>query len=357
MLGLMQEEGWHMDVWVSPWAIGARGAVAKQKGYLAPNSPRAIDLTNPAAVAWLKQDLLDFLSGPEGSHIDGFFMDRGDEPDVRSTAADVYHDGRNGRQVHNWYPVEFQKIMRDVIDRARPGDGFLIARPGYTGSQAYVMRWGGDTHSVDGFAIPETPDVNAASTDLGLRSVLISLQRAAFMGTAYWGSDIGGYNAWTDREVYARWIEVGFASPLMRFHGQGGTPWKTTQGTFDQGLLDVYKRYVVLRTEMNGYLTKAAGEAAKRGLPMARPLSFEWPDQKAALDRWDEWMLGDDLLVAPVWKSGSRSRVVWIPPGTWVSMWDHSKVEGPKEITVKAPLDQLPMWARPGSPLLDLKIS
>lgn len=218
------------------------------------------------------------------------------------------------------------------------------------------MRWGGDTRSREGLAIPEAPIETAPSTDLGLRSVLISLQRAAFLGTPFWGSDIGGYTAWVDREVYARWIQVGFASPLMRFHGMGGTPWATTRtGRPDPGLIDIYRRYVVLRHDpvVQAYLGRAADEAAATGLPMARPLVFAWPDEAGALDRWDQWLLGPDLLVAPVWERGSRRRTVWIPPGEWVDFWDRtSTVEGPREVTVDVPLDELPMWVRPGSPLL-----
>lgn len=359
MLAALEAAGWHSEVWVSPWAIGARGEEAAANGWLAPDSPRALDLTNPEAVAWLQDDVAAFLASPEGEHVDGFFMDRGDEGDVTSTAEAIYADGRNGRQIHNWYPVEYARIFREIIDEARPDDGWLIARPGYTGSQQYVMRWGGDTHSRDGLAIPEAPIEDAPSTDLGLRSVLISIQRAAFMGTPYWGSDIAGYTAWVDPEVFARWTEVAFASPLMRFHGMGGTPWATTlTGEPDDELIEIYRRYLVMRHDpaMQAYLAAASAEAATSGTPMVRPLVWRWPREDGALDRWDEWLLGPDLLVAPVWESGSREREVWIPPGEWVDFWDRSTtVEGPTEITVDAPLDELPMWLRPDSPLLDLE--
>ncbi len=357
MLEALDERGWRIVVWMAPWAIGARGAEAERSGWLAPESPRSLDLTNPDAVEWLRSDVAEFLDSPEGRYVDGFFMDRGDEPDITSTAEAVYADGRTGRQVHNWYPVGFARIFSGIIDEARGAEGFLIARAGYTGSQAEVMRWGGDTHSREGLAIPEAPMEDAPSTDLGLRSVLISVQRAAFMGTPYWGSDIGGYTAWVDREVFARWVEVGFASPIMRFHGMGGTPWATTTtGQPDPELIDIYRRYVLLRHDpvMQRYLAGAADEAATTGMPMVRPLVFNWQDDAA--NRWDEWLLGPDLLVAPVWRSGSRNRAVWIPPGEWIDFWDRSAtVEGPREITVDAPLDELPMWVRPASPLLEIE--
>jgi alpha-D-xyloside xylohydrolase len=353
MLRRMKEAGWKHEVWVAPWAIDAAGEEARAKGFLAPSSPRALDLTNPAAVAWQQDRLVAFLNGPQGQYVDGLFMDRGDEADVTSTAADVYANGETGRAVHNEYPVLYEKAYREAIDRARPnGGGWLIARPAYTGSQQYVMRWGGDTPSRLGITIPEHPS-DTPSTDLGLRSVLISMQRAAFMGTAYWGSDIGGYSQWIDPDLYARWIEVGAVSPLMRFHGQGGTPWKMTDGTFSQPTLDIYQRYVGLHHALQPYLVERAKEAHESGLPIVRPLVFAWPDEAGARDRWDEWLLGPDLLAAPVWRSGDRRREVWFPPGRWVDVWDRGVVvEGPVTQVVDAPLDVLPLYAREGAGVL-----
>ncbi|MEZ5141429.1 MAG: glycoside hydrolase family 31 protein [Acidimicrobiales bacterium] len=351
MLAAMRDAGWHIQVWVAPWAIGTLGDEARANGYLAPGSTRAIDLTDPDAVAWLQGKVEAFLAGPEGRYVDGFFMDRGDEPDVPSAATDVYADGRNGRQVHNDYPVLYARTFAEAMRRARPdGSGWLIERPAYTGSQASVMRWGGDSPSREGITVPEVPNTGP-STDLGLRAVIISMQRAAFMGTTYWGSDIGGYSPWIDRDLYARWIQVGAASPLMRFHGQGPAPWDVNaDGTVDQELLEIYERYVDLHRALGPELRRLADEAQATGLPIVRPLVFSWPDDPSARTRWDEWTIGPDVLVAPVWRSGQRSREVWFPPGRWTSVWDPSTViEGPATTTVDVPLDVLPMYAREGS--------
>jgi alpha-D-xyloside xylohydrolase len=356
MLQLLQDRDSHPFVWISNWAIGARGREARRLGYLAPGSDRAIDFTDPEAAQWYRDGLTDFLATPEGSLVDGFFIDRGDEPDVPTEPTDVYADGRRGDELRNAYPVLMQQQVRDVLDDVRPDDGFAIARAAYTGTQGLVATWGGDTHSRNGFQIPGVP-ATGTSTDLGLRSVLVSMQRAAFLGIPFWGSDIGGYSEFSDREVYGRWIEVGALSPLMRFHGKGSDlPWDMPTVPHDDAeMTDVYRRYILLHESLVPYLVGLAEEANATGLTPVRPLVFRWPDEPEAGDRWDEWLLGDDLLVAPVWRSGARARQVWFPPGRWVDVFDRSTViEGPTTRRVRAPLDVLPLYAAEGSHVLDL---
>ncbi|MFN8036934.1 MAG: glycoside hydrolase family 31 protein [Acidimicrobiia bacterium] len=357
MLKEMRRAGWRIQVWISPWVLDAPGQYAREHGYLAPRSQRALDLTNPDAVAWEQQRIVDFLRGPEGRYVDGVFLDRGDEGDVTSGVNDVYHDGRTGREVHNAYPVLYERMVREALLRARPARHgraavWMISRPAYTGSQSLTMRWPGDTHSREGLLIPEVEETSP-STDKGLRSYLISMQRAAFMGTAYIGSDTGGYSDWTDKDLYARWVEVSALSPLMRFHGKGPAPWDAGPGgTVDPELLAIYRRYVALHHALAPTLAGLAAVAHARGTPIVRPLVFRWNTQRAR-DAWDEWMIGDDMLAAPVWRSGERSRSVWLPPGRWVSAWSPKQVlRGPEELTVDVPLDQVPLYVKAGSPLL-----
>jgi alpha-glucosidase (family GH31 glycosyl hydrolase) len=352
MLDVMKRRGWTSQVWVSEWVLDERAARAREQGLLAPGSDRELDLTNPLAVRALERDLRRFLHGP-GRRVDGFFVDRSEEI-VPSDPDDVYHDGRNGRQIHNAYPVMLQRAVREALNDTRGREGWAIARAAYTGTAQYAMTWGGDTHSREGVLIPEQPDTGP-STDLGLRSVLVSIQRCAFMGLPYWGSDIGGYSDFGDREVFARWIEVGALSPLMRFHGKGtDAPWDMpTEPKVDQEMIDIYRRYVVLHHALADHQQRLARDAHRTGAPLVRPLVFNYPDDPNVADRWDQWLLGDDLLVAPVWQSGARSRAVYLPEGKWVDFWDRSRVvDGPVEITEDAPLGKLPLFVKQSSPLL-----
>jgi alpha-glucosidase (family GH31 glycosyl hydrolase) len=175
------------------------------------------------------------------------------------------------------------------------------------------------------------------------------------MGLPYWGSDIGGYSDFGDREVFARWIEVGALSPLMRFHGKGtDAPWDMpTEPKVDQEMIDIYRRYVVLHHALADYQQRLARDAHRTGAPLVRPLVFNYPNDPNVADRWDQWLLGNDLLVAPVWQSGARSRAVYLPKGKWVDFWDRSRVvEGPVELTEDVPLGRVPLFVKQGSPLL-----
>ena len=356
MLKLLHARGWKTQVWISEWVLDERAAKARTGGWLAPGSEREPDLTNPEAVRSIRKDLEDFLRGPEGRYVDGFFIDRTEEI-VPSSAGDVYHDGRTGRQIHNAYPVLMQRIVRDALNKTRPDGGWFITRGSYTGTTSLGMNGWSDTHSRTGVAIPEQPDTGP-STDLGLRSVLISLQREAFMGQPYYGTDVGGYTSFGDREVFARWLEVGAASPLMILDGKAPrTPWNMpTEPTFDQEVLDIFTRYVKLHHALQPYLVRLSHDARRTGAPLVRPLAYNYPRDPNVADRWDEWQLGNDLLVAPVWESGARSRSVYLPKGAWVDFWDRSRViRGPVEITEDVPLGRMPLYVQQGSPLLQDK--
>jgi len=97
-------------------------------------------------------------------------------------------------------------------------------------------------------------------------------------------------------------------------------------------------------------------DARRTGAPLVRPLAYNYPRDPNVADRWDEWQLGNDLLVAPVWESGARSRSVYLPKGAWVDFWDRSRVvQGPVEITEDVPLGRMPLYVQQGSPLLQDK--
>jgi alpha-glucosidase (family GH31 glycosyl hydrolase) len=357
MLDSLRTRGYHLMTWSALWMCGStsgdNGLEAQMLGYLVPGPvgpPNCADIggksfimdpTNVAAQAWWRDKVAAFLSA---YGIQGIKLDRGEEH-IPSEATDVYADGRTGREVRNAYPTLQAKIHYDALQLAHPdGDFVLFSRPAYTGTSPYAIFWGGD--------IPGSESGGSGpGTDLGLRSAIISQQRAAFLGVPIWGSDTGGYYEFKDREVFARWLEFSAFSGIMEIGGVGRhAPWSMpTAPAYDQELIDIYRRYANLRVTLQPYIVAAAQQAAS-GLPIVRPMPFfDRRDRKLA-DLWDQYFFGPDLLVAPVWKVGQRSRSVYFPKGTWRSYWDASQTfSGPRRTTLDVPLDTIPVFVRDGA--------
>jgi alpha-D-xyloside xylohydrolase len=354
MLQSLRHRGYHLMVWSSLWMCGSgagdEGLEAQALGFIAPGpvgAPNCADVggtsfimdpTSVAAQAWWRDKVAAFL---DAYGIQGIKLDRGEEH-IPSEATDIWADGRTGREVHNAYPSLQAKIHHDALASVWPdGDFVLFSRPAYTGTAQYSVFWGGDIPGSEDFGL-------GPGTDLGLRSAIISQQRAAFLGVPIWGSDTGGYYEFKDREVFARWIEFSAFSGIMEIGGQGArAPWNMpTQPAYDQELIDIYRRYTQLRVTLQPYLVAAAADAA-RGMPIVRPMPFLDRRDPALGDLWDQYMFGSDLMVAPVWHVGDRSRTVYFPAGTWRSYWDASQVwRGPRTVTLDVPLDTILVFQR-----------
>ncbi len=354
LLQSLRRRGYRIMMWSAAWVCGTdpgdNGADAAALDYIQPGPPNPpvcsdlgngnfiLDVTNPTARSWFRDRLAAFIAAWD---IDGIKLDRGEEH-IASQATDVWADGRTGREVRNAYPSLQAEMHRDALAAAHPdGDFLLFSRPGYTGTQQYGVFWGGDIPGSEDFGIGK-------GTDLGLRSAIISQQRAAFMGFPIWGSDTGGYYEFKDREVFARWIEFSAFSGIMEIGGVGvHAPWHMpTSPAYDQELIDIYKRYTDERVRLQRYIVDAAHDAAT-GMPIVRPLVFLDRKDRHVRDRWDEYLFGPDLLVAPVWKSSDRRRDIYFPKGVWRSYWDsHDRVRGPRTRTVDVPLDVIPVYVR-----------
>jgi len=347
MVKALHDRGWRVTVWGAPWAIGRRpgtlGWEARKKGYVIGTS--CIDYTNPAAMDWHAKKIEEFI---RRSDVDGWKLDRSEERNP-STKSDIYHDGRTGFAVHNQYPVLYAETYYKGTKAARGDDFILLPRAAYTGSQKYAAIWAGDTRAR---YFPDGNRINPQPTDLGLRSVIISQLRMSFMGFPLWGSDTGGYLAFTKREQFARWIQFSAFCPIMEIGGKNNRnePWDMrTKPHYDEEMIKIFRRYTWIHARLADYTHSLAQRAHQTGNPIVHPLVFDWPDDDKVVDMWDEYMYGPSLLVAPIWDTKKFSREVYLPEGKWTYLWDKNKVhEGPATITVDAPLDIIPVFIRSG---------
>lgn len=355
MLAALRRRGYRLMTWSATWTCGDgpadNGSEAQRLGYHAPGpsgppdcadvggSSFILDVTNAAARSWFAGKLADFLRAYD---LDGIKLDRGEEH-IPSAATDIWADGRNGREVHNDYVHLQTETHFDALSQARDEEDFvLFTRAAYRGTQRLAVVWGGDTAASDSFGL-------GPGTDLGLRSVIISQQRAAFMGFPIWGSDTGGYYEFKNREVFARWIEFSAFSGIMEIGGRGKhAPWDMpTEPSYDEEMIDIYRRYTQLRQDLNGYIVAAARAAGESGLPLVRPMVFLDRGDARLRDLWDQYLFGPDLMVAPVWRVGERERSVYFPAGSWRSLWDEGeRYDGPATVTVPVPLAVIPVYVR-----------
>jgi alpha-D-xyloside xylohydrolase len=357
MLDALRRRGFRILTWSALWACGDgatdNGREALLLGLLAPAPDPlltpvcgdgqahnfVLDPTHPDLPRWWSDKLSAFAARYQ---LDGIKLDRGEEY-IPTAATDIWADGRTGREVRNDYPTLQAKIHHDALAQVREDDFLVVTRSGYTGTSRWAIVWGGDTAGSETFGA-------GPATDLGLRSAIISQQRVAFLGYPVWGSDTGGYYEFKDREVFARWLEFSAFSGIMEIGGTGGphAPWDMpTEPRYDEEMIAIYRRYTEVREELRETLVAAAQEARQSGLPIVRPLVFDFRDDPEVADRWDQYLFGSDLMVAPVWRSGERAREVYFPSGRWESLWNASEVhEGPRFEVVAAPLDVIPVYRR-----------
>jgi hypothetical protein len=264
----------------------------------------------------------------------------------------VSTDGTPGRQMHNRYPVLYHRAAQHIAERPRPLVRFV--RSGWTGSARYApVVWGGDPTVGWGFD--------------GLRSALRQGLSIGLSGVGMWGSDVGGFFALNgrklSRELLARWIELGALSGVMRTQANGlGQARGERPQPLDRATLPLWREMAVLRTRLWPYLAAALDEYRRSGLPLMRQHALTDPDDPALAGRDDQYLLGDDLLVAPVLTAGARRRTLRLPPGTWVDLWRSGglrpamarPLRGRRSITVPAPIGRPPLLVRAGAivPLL-----
>lgn len=360
MLDSLRQRGYELAMWSSTWLCGSdpgdNGIEGQELGFTAPGDDDAppfcddlrgtnfiMDVTDPDARVWFRDKLAAFLAR---YGIRAIKLDRGEEH-IPSETTDIWADGRTGREVHNDYVRIQTKVHRDALAEAFPDGNFtVLTRSGYTGTQKDSLFWGGDIPGSELFG-------SGMGTDLGLRSAIISQQRAAFMGFPVWGSDTGGYYEFKDRDVFARWIEFSCFSGIMEIGGVGShAPWDMpTEPSFDMEMIGIYRRYASLRQQLLPYIIEAARQAGRSGLPIVRPLSFLDRTDPELEDRWDEYLFGPDLLVAPIWRVGQRSRRVYFPAGAWRSLWNESeRFQGPATVELEAPLDTILTFIRGDAP-------
>lgn len=236
-------------------------------------------------------------------------------------------------EIHNLYGMLMSKAtaegMTRNLDGRRP---FVLSRAGYAGIQRYAAVWTGDNRSFWEHMALAMPMV----LNLGLSGVSFS------------GPDIGGFGHHTTGELLARWTQMGALFPFCRNHSMLETvrqePW-----SFGPEVEDICREYIRLRYSLMPLLYSLFRESAETGMPIIRPLLLEYPEDSNVANLCDQFLLGDQLLVAPVYRPDTFHRVVYLPEGNWFDYKTGEKREGGRHFMAHAPLDTLPLYVKEGA--------
>lgn len=283
-----------------------------------------VDFTNPRAVEWWHAQM-------EPMRKWGVAALKCDDGESNFVTDAVFHDGSTASEMKGRYAQLYLKAANDFLERARPGDHTLISRCGFTGTGKYPFGWAGDNHADFSF-------------ENGLPGVIVAAQNASLSGLPMWGSDIAGYMGDATPELFIRWTQFAAFSPLMMVHMQ------SNKGPWDYGetALDVYREFAKLHTRLYPYLHNAAAEASEQGVPVIRPMAYAFPADPAAAREQFQYLFGPDLLVAPMYQSGTR-RSVYLPDGRWIDYWSGRVYEPRQTIDAAAPIERLPLFVREGA--------
>lgn len=245
------------------------------------------------------------------------------------------HDGEclsNHKALHNAYGHMMNKASFDglkALDTKRP---FVITRACYAGSQKYALTWTGDNHSLW----------------MHLQMAVPQLLNLGLSGYAFAGTDVGGFGSDCTPELLCRWTQIGTFSPLFRNHCSKGSvrqePW-----AFDEQTREICRKFIRLRYQLLPYLYDLFYQCEKTGLPILRPLVLHYQDDLEALNLNEEFLVGENLLVAPVLDQGATRKLVYLPAGKWYGFEDGKEYDGGRYHMVEAPLDCCPMFVKEGS--------
>ncbi|SEO67632.1 alpha-xylosidase [Paenibacillus sp. OV219] len=337
MLERLKAKGLHICVWINSY-IAQRSPLfdeAMELGYLVKRPDGSVwqwdlwqygmglvDFTNPAACDWFKSKLAVLID----MGVDSFKTDFGE----RIPTDVVYFDGSDPKQMHNYYTQLYNKVVFELLEEKRgKGEAALFARSATAGGQQFPVHWGGDCEA--------TYESMAESLRGGLSLGL--------SGFSFWSHDIGGFEQSSPPDLYKRWVAFGLLSSHSRLHGSTSyrVPW-----LYDEEAVDVLRHYTKLKLRLMPYLFGQSVESVRIGLPVMRAMVLEFGDDPTVdyLDR--QYMLGDSILVAPIFNAEGES-TYYLPMGTWTHYLSGEQVEGGVWRLDKYDYFSMPLFVRENS--------
>ena len=329
-------KGYRVCVWTNPYIaqMSSLFSEAKEKGYLIKRPDGSVwqwdlwqpgmaivDFTNPDACSWYQSKLQKLID----IGVDSFKTDFGE----RIPTDVIYSDGSDPVRMHNYYPYLYNKTVFELLERKPNRETVVFARSATAGCQKFPIHWGGDN---------ESTFESMAGTLRGGLSMALS-------GFGYWSHDIGGFEGTPNPDVFKRWVAFGLLSSHSRLHGSASyrVPW-----LIDDEASVVTKFFTDLKISLMPYILKMSELVHTQGVPMMRPMMMEFPEDPNCLYLDRQYMLGDSLLVAPIFNSDGVADF-YLPEGSWISLITGESVTGGTWRSEKHGYTSLPLYVRESS--------
>ncbi len=314
MIKDLHDRGMNLLIWIANRAWNQLQVEGSARQYLFFGRGSAADMRIPGAYDWFKDKLNEYVR----LGVKGYKIDRGEEDEL--PLAD-----------ENLNAILFPKMAAEGLRDVNGNDFFMFTRNVNDTARKYTAVWNGDTHS----------------TFAGLEVSLKTALRSGAINFPMWGSDTGGYIRFPDKELFARWLEFSAFSPMMEvLNGPKRTIWDD----YDDELVQIAKTYATEHHDLIPYTQSSLYQSTQTGMPVMRALAFAYPADATLTDTWDEYLYGEDILVAPVTTAGATSRKVYLPDGKWIDYNDkHTVCDGKQTIIASAPLGTIPLFVREGA--------
>ena len=338
MLSRIKAKGLNICVWINPYIAQESCLFAEgmEKDYFVKRTNgdvwqwdmwqpgmALVDFTNPEACAWYQEKLAGLLD----MGVDCFKTDFGERIPVDGIE---YFDHSDAKKMHNYYTYLYNKTVYDILEKKRgKGEAVLFARSATVGGQKFPVHWGGDCWS------------DYESMEESLRGGLSLLMS----GFGFWAHDIGGFESTSTPDVYKRWVAFGLLSSHSRLHGSTSyrVPW-----AYDEEAVDVVRFFTRLKARLMPYLYKTAIQANKTGVPTMRSMVLEFTEDRTCHYVDKQYMLGDSLLVAPIFNEESLADY-YLPAGRWTDFFTGEVKEGGRWIQEKHGYLSVPLLVKENS--------
>ncbi|MBD5500969.1 MAG: alpha-xylosidase [Lachnospiraceae bacterium] len=338
MLKRIKAKGLNICVWINPY-IGQESCLfdeGMEKGYFIKRTNgqvwqwdmwqpgmAIVDFTNPDAYQWF-QNKLEYLLD---MGVDCFKTDFGERIPTRDV---MYFDGSSVKKMHNYYTYLYNKCVYELLERKRgKGEAVLFARSATVGGQKFPVHWGGDCWS------------DYESMEESLRGGLSLLMS----GFGFWAHDIGGFENTSTADVYKRWVAFGLLSSHSRLHGSSSyrVPW-----AYDDEAVDVVRFFTRLKAKLMPYLYKTSIDTSITGIPTMRSMVLEFTEDKTCHFVDKQYMLGDSLLVAPIFNDQGIAEY-YLPKGIWTDFFTGEEKQGAGWISEKHGYLSIPLMVKENS--------